>query len=681
MERRAAVQAVGVFACALAIGAAVVAHLERLEVEDRRRAAADLARSSAFAIEQELSRSLASASTLAALVTAGASDAELEAAATRLLEVNGGTANLQLARDGVISHLWPLRGNEPAAGLDLLHHPIHGRYVREVRDTRRPLLYGPFELVQHGAGLAMRVPVFLKERGGERFWGLSSAILRLDVLLRQSRAPRLVEAGFDYTLHRPAPGGGPPELLASSRPGSGAVRDPVNVAVELPGQTWTLGVAPRGGWSAASFPGALHGAVLLVALLAAVLAYRILSLPAILRREVAARTRELEIAHREQQRAEEAQRHSQKLEAIGLLAGGVAHDFNNLLVGILGYADVLAADAPRGSVQEEAARTISQAARRAAELTRQLLAVARLGHHRQEDVDVHALVREVTALLGRTLEKSIRIETRLGAALHHVRGDPGQLQQVILNLAVNARDAMPAGGTLAVETALEELAEAPAHGLAEGRYLVLTVADTGVGIPKDHLDRIFEPFFTTKPEGRGSGLGLATAYGITKGHGGAIRVQSEQGRGARFVVYLPVRAEPAIAQAQPEASPPRGSGLVLVVDDEEIVRGTAARMLSSLGYEPALVSGAREALDWLAAHREDPAAVLLDLAMPGMDGRACFRAMKAQRPGLRVVVSSGFSRNGGAQELLDEGAAGFVQKPYHLDELARALAGALRQAG
>jgi signal transduction histidine kinase/CheY-like chemotaxis protein len=677
MERRASYQAVAVFGVALAAGAAVAAHLDGLDVEARRRTAADLARGSAFAIEQELSRSLASASALASLVVAGASDAELAAVATRLLEVNGGTANLQLARGGVISHLWPLRGNEAAAGLDILHHPFHGAYVRRVLEWRRSLLYGPFELVQGGAGLALRVPVFVRDRAGERAWGVSSAIIRVQVLLDQSRAPRLVEAGFDWELRRDGTGGGRSELLASSRGDGEVLREPVSVAVELPGQTWALRVAPRDGWSLSPFPGVLHAVVLLVAVLAAVLAYRILSLPEILRREVAARTVELEVAHREQRRAEEAQRHSQKLEAIGLLAGGVAHDFNNLLVGILGYSDLLAEEAPPGSVQEEAARTISQAARRAAELTRQLLAFARLGQQREEQVDVHALVREVTSLLGRTLDKSIRVEMRLDAELHHVRGDSAQLQQVILNLAVNARDAMPEGGTLTLETAVEDLDAASAtQGLRPGRHLVLSVSDTGVGIPREHLERIFEPFFTTKGEGRGSGLGLATVYGIVKAHGGAVSVRSEEGHGSRFVVHLPVEREPLTAPARPAASVPRGSGVVLVVDDEEIVRRTAGRMLAALGFEPVLVAGGGEALEWLAAHPEGPTAVLLDLTMPTMDGRACFREMRARRPGLNVVISSGFTQNGRAQELIDAGALAFVQKPYRADELARALAGA-----
>ncbi len=658
MERRALLQAVVVFAGVLATGAVVDAHLGELELEQRRRAAADLAHASAHAIEQEFERSLASAAALAAMVSEGASDGELSGVATRLLQLDGGIVNLQLARDYVISHLWPLAGNERAHGFDLLHSERHGAYTRAVIETRAPLVYGPFELVQGGPGLAVRVPV-PAPGDPDRLWGLSSAILRVDQLVSRSRLRELEAAGLRWELARTGPTGAREQVAPEDAP---PLPDPVVVPVALPGQTWSLGVAPVGGWRGAAPPTGRQGMAFLVALLMGVLAYRMLSLPAILRREVVARTAELEVAHREQRRAEEAQRQSQKLEAIGLLAGGVAHDFNNLLVGILGYADVLAEGAAPGSVQAEAARTIAQAAQRAAALTRQLLAVARLGRQRQEPVDLHAVVREVTALLERTLEKAIRLELHLDAPLHTVRGDASQLQQVILNLAVNARDAMPDGGTLGIATAEEP-----------GGRLVLTVSDTGVGIPGEHLERIFEPFFTTKAEGRGTGLGLATAYGIVKAHGGTLKVASEVGAGSRFTVSLPAWQAPADVPADTPAPSPRGRGVVLVVDDEEVVRRAAAQMLASAGFEPALVCGGREALEWLD-RAPPPAAVVLDMAMPGMDGPACFREMRARHPRLRVVLSSGFTRNVRVDELLAEGAVAFVEKPYRTADLARAVA-------
>jgi signal transduction histidine kinase/CheY-like chemotaxis protein len=673
LERRAAYYSLLVFAAALAAGAILAAHLIRVDVAERRNSAAELARASSFAIEQVFARSLSSASTLAGMVSVGASDAQLDGVARGMLELDGQTTVLQLARDFVITHLWPLEGNEAARGLDLARTALHRDFTRRVAETRRPLLYGPFPLVQGGAGLALRVPVVVREGSGGRVWGLSSAIIRVTALVEQSRVSRLVEAGYDYQLAR-VHDGADLEVLAAAPRAPATLVDPVEVAIGLPGQIWRLSVAPRGGWRPSSPPLLLHVLVLLVATLAAVLAYRVLSLPETLRREVAARTAELEVAHREQRRAEEAQRQSQKLEAVGLLAGGVAHDFNNLLVAILGYADLLAAEAKPGTVVEEGARTISQAARRAAELTRQLLAFARMGRHRQERVDVHAVAQEVVALLGRTLEKSIRLEARLAAPEHCVRGDPNQLQQVILNLAVNARDAMCEGGVLGVETSVELVGTGAPDGLTPGEYVVVAVSDTGVGIPPELQARIFEPFFTTKADGRGTGLGLATVYGIVKGHRGSVRLRSEPGAGSRFAVYLPLDRAGAAADGEAPAprQAPRGSGVVLVVDDEELVRATAGRVLQSLGFEPVLVNGGEAALAWLARSPR-PAAVLLDLAMPGMDGGACFREMRARHPGLAVVISSGFARNGRAQELLDAGAAGFVQKPYRLEELASAL--------
>jgi two-component system cell cycle sensor histidine kinase/response regulator CckA len=673
LERRALVPAMVVLAVVLAAGGLVVAHFNRLDAEARRRAALELARGSAFAIEQQFQQALAGASTLAAMVRAGTTDAQVEAVANRFLELAGGTLSIQLAKDGVISQVWPLAGNESALRFDLVRHPVHGKFVARVIASRTPLLYGPFELVQGGQGFALRVPIFVIEGGRERFWGLASAILRLHALLDESRFPRLARAGFDYAIVREdTPAGG--ELITSSH--ASARIDGPSVQIDLPGQRWSLAVAAQPGSGGALGSGALPLAALVIALLAALLAYRVAALPAVLRREVAARTRELQVAHDEQRRAEAAQRQSQRLESIGLLAGGVAHDFNNLLVGILGYADVLASEAAPGSENEEAARTIARAAKRAAELTRQLLAIARLGQHRSEPVDVHAAVREVASLLGRTLDKSVRLETRLAAGAHTVLGDAVQVQQVILNLAVNARDAMPEGGTITLETSVADwTGRDPPGGLARGRYLELAVSDTGPGIPPEIRERIFEPFFTTKPEGKGSGLGLATVFGITKGHGGAVDLETVPGGGARFVVRLPL-AEGEAPDAGAEAGAPRGSGVVLVVDDEEVVRRAAGRILGSLGYSTVAVAGGQEAIDWIAARGAPPAAVLLDLSMPGMDGRTCFRRLRALRPELQIVVSSGFSRQGKGEELLAEGAAGFVQKPYTIAELARAIADA-----
>ena len=674
MERRALVPALAVFGLSLAAAAWGAIHVVRLDLEAHRRAATELARGPALALEQSLAQSLVSATALGAVVAGGGSDAQLARLANELLLLDAGTASLQLAPDGVISRIWPLAGNEAAMGLDLLRHAVHGPYVRTVRETRRPLLYGPFDLVQGGRGLALRTPVFVPDGPGERFWGVSSAVIRLDALLEASRAPRLVAAGFDYELTRSDGPEGLREVLARSRSSGPDFEAPVTVPVQLPGQAWTLAIAPRMGWRGTASPVLLGLLVVLVAVLGGVLAYRVASEPVLLRRQVQARTLELEAAHREQRRAEEAQRQSQKLEAIGLLAGGVAHDFNNLLVGILGYADMLAADAAAGSTVAEAAQVITVAAQRAAELTRQLLTFARLGDHRAVEVDLHDLVSEVSRLLRRTLDKAIRMELNLVAPHHRVRGDPGHLQQVVLNLAVNARDAMPAGGTLTIGTEVAEVDEAAAAG-PRGGSLPGPLRDRHrrghpAGEPRADLRAVLHDQVRRAGDGPGARHRPRHRRGSRR-HGPGL-----QRGGRRFPVHhLPAAAGGWWGAAAPgRGAPARGAGVVLVVDDEEMVRQTAGRMLSNLGYQPALVAGGPEALAWLRACQAPPVAVILDLAMPGMDGRTCFREMRALHPDLRVVISSGFARDGRAQGLLDQGAREFVPKPYRTSDLARALA-------
>ncbi len=665
-------KAVAIFLAVAGAGGALLAQTERLERAERRRAAAELAGASAFALEQQLSRSLTAPFALAALVRQAGGARDFEAVAEELLGLYGGIDSLQLAPDGVLRLIHPLPGNERALGLDLRTDPLHRADVETATRTRKLVLAGPFPLRQGGMGLAGRVAVFVPDGPGERFWGVASAIIRLPRLLEASRLERLGEAGYDYQLRRRLPAPGAAEIIAS---GGGEPQDPVSIAVRVPGNGWTLTVAPRGGWGGRG-PVALWGlGVLLVALLVSGLSLRVLRLPELLRREVAARTGQLTEALAERQKAEQALAQAHKLEAVGQLAGGVAHDFNNLLAAILGYADLLKNEAAPGSLAEEAAGTIAQAAQRASDLTRQLLAFARKGKVRDEPVDVHLLVGEAAQLLSRTIDKRVRVVQELRAPRSTVRGDAAQLQQVVINLAVNARDAMPQGGTLTLGSEVQALTDDDAHarGMAPGECLVLSVTDTGAGIPATVRDRIFEPFFTTKGEGRGTGLGLASAYGIARGHGGAIRVYSEEGKGTRFLVYLPLHGDTPIA-TPPPAARPTGEGRVLVIDDEEVVRAAAARILASLGYEPVPLGSGAAAVEWVQGHPGEAAAALLDLSMPGLDGHDCFRAMRALDPTLPVLIASGYARDGRVQEMLDGGAGDFVAKPYLVADLAQALA-------
>lgn len=376
---------------------------------------------------------------------------------------------------------------------------------------------------------------------------------------------------------------------------------------------------------------------------------------------------------------------SQKMEAVGTLAGGIAHDFNNLLTGVLGYANLLKLGSRPGEEVYEAADVIEKAADRAAQLTQQLLGFARKGKLREVSVDIHQTVQEVITLLARTLNKNIEISQRLGATACFVRGDPTQLQQVVLNLAVNARDAMPEGGRLLFKT--ENLIrgddpEAEPAGLPPGEYLSLRVADSGHGIDPEIQDRIFEPFFTTKEQGKGTGMGLATVYGIVKNHGGHVQIDSSSSRGTTLCVILPVdrKAAPEVVSAESGGDGFRGSGRVLLIDDERVVRELATSMLIRLGYEVEAFASPREAIDYFKSHSTEIKLVLLDMIMPGMDGRECFETLTSIDSSVPVIVSSGYGLDGTIQEMFDRGLAGFIEKPFRLNALSNTLASTIKRS-
>ncbi|MEW6280133.1 MAG: PAS domain S-box protein [Candidatus Eremiobacterota bacterium] len=371
----------------------------------------------------------------------------------------------------------------------------------------------------------------------------------------------------------------------------------------------------------------------------------------------------------QQRRLEQQLRHSQKMEAIGTLAGGIAHDFNNILSGILGYASLLKLNAGPSGETYEAADVIEKAARRAAELTRQLLGFARGGKHQHVPVSVRRAAESVLQLLCRTIDPTVRLETDFCEGDPRIMGDPAQVELVLLNLMINARDAIGEGpGTIWVSTRVT------------GERLVLAVRDTGCGIAPADVARIFEPFFTTKEKGQGTGMGLAMVYGIVQNHGGSIRVDSAPGRGSTFIVEFPCAAA-EVPESDPavDSRPCSGHGVILVVDDDELVRRMLGSLLRRLGYQVVFAADGQEACSYYAEHRERVDLVVLDMMMPAMSGPECFRGLRAINPEVRVILSTGYCLNDRAQELLDMGAVDFIQKPYQLDELsatvARALAG------
>jgi len=372
-------------------------------------------------------------------------------------------------------------------------------------------------------------------------------------------------------------------------------------------------------------------------------------------------------------RLEEQLRHAQKFEAVGQLAGGIAHDFNNLLVGILGYAELLA-QSERDPLGKRQAEAIVRAATRAAELTSQLLAFSRKGPRLIQAIDANAVVNDAIGLLRHSIDRRIIITTDLRVGGAWVRGDRARLQSALINLGINARDAMPDGGEFSLVSDRVELPggdpDAPGT-LAPGRYLRLGARDTGGGMDDDTRRRAFEPFFTTKGPGRGTGLGLAAVYGTVTDMGGAVAVVSAPGRGTTFTIWLPLCAAPE-ASTTPALGVPIAAGRILVVDDQPMVRDLAAELLRRLGWQ---VDTAEDGADGLARFTKGGYhAVLLDLMMPKLSGEDCFRAMRAHDPRARIILATGYADADLVERLRAAGATAVLSKPYRASDIAAALA-------
>jgi hypothetical protein len=366
---------------------------------------------------------------------------------------------------------------------------------------------------------------------------------------------------------------------------------------------------------------------------------------------------------------------AQKMEAVGRLAGGVAHDFNNILTAITGYTDLLLADLPADDPRRLDVDEIHHAAQRAAALTQQLLAFSRRQVLQPRVVDLNALVLDVESLLRRLIGEDLTLAAALDPEVGHVRGDPGQLQQVIMNLAVNARDAMPGGGRLTIESRNVELDEAYAaqhRDVTPGRYVLLAVSDTGTGMSEETQSHLFEPFFTTKEMGKGTGLGLATVYGIVRQSGGHVWVYSELGHGTTFKIYLPRVDEPAEplatrARAAPESL--RGTETILLVEDEAAVRAVTRQLLQRNGYTVLEAPQGAAALALLEGGPVRLDLLLTDVVMPGMSGRELADQLTSRCPGLRVVYMSGYTDDAIVRHGMLEPGLEYLQKPFRPDGL------------
>ncbi|MCP4896743.1 MAG: PAS domain S-box protein [bacterium] len=395
---------------------------------------------------------------------------------------------------------------------------------------------------------------------------------------------------------------------------------------------------------------------------------------------------QIDVTERRQAAAEKATLqeqliHAQKMEAIGTLAGGLAHDLNNSLMGVVGLASVMKLRSSPDSPTARDAEIIEKAGRRAFEMTEQLLGFARKSKPLARRIDLLNTVGRVVAILKHTIPKNIEIRSPDPQTSLAISGDPGQLEQVIMNLAVNARDAMPDGGVLGFT--LEELtvSQQPSRtvpGLAPGRYAVVAVSDQGGGIPEGVRSRVFEPFFTTKDAGRGTGMGLAMAYSIVRDHGGALAFESTPDVGTVFRVFLPI-AEGGATQRSEKTTDHAlfGSGTILLVDDEEIVREVAERMLKVLGYEVLLAESGEQALEIYSTQSQKVDLIVLDMMMPGMSGQDCFRELTARNPGVRILFSSGNAPPDASHQPCSENCVGFIQKPYTIKVLSQAIATAI----
>lgn len=370
---------------------------------------------------------------------------------------------------------------------------------------------------------------------------------------------------------------------------------------------------------------------------------------------------------------------AQKMESIGTLAGGVAHDFNNILTGMIGFAELALIElGPRHEIAEYLRHILSLGAR-ARDLVRQLLLFGRPSTGEQEKCDLHNFLSEFITLLRRTLPEHIEIELDLPQEALLIEANPPQLQQVLLNIAINARDAMPTGGRLRIEARAVDV-EAPAvPHVRPGRFVRLTLSDTGSGIPPHILPHIFEPFFTTKEVGKGTGLGLAVAYGIIKAHGGWIDVESELGCGTRFHLYLPASASRPVSgePSLEEGELPGGHETILLIEDEPVVLELGRQMLQSLGYHVLTARDGQEGVILYTAWHSQIDLILLDVVMPRMSGHEAFHQLRRINPKAKILLITGYSPEHAAAELLAQGALGVVQKPYERRELARAVRQAL----
>jgi PAS domain S-box-containing protein len=388
-------------------------------------------------------------------------------------------------------------------------------------------------------------------------------------------------------------------------------------------------------------------------------------------------------AETEHVKLEEQLRQSQRMEAVGLLAGGIAHDFNNLLTPILGYSELLIADFPLEDSRHQKLQQIKQAAERAKEMTHRLLAFSRKQIIELKAVDLGSIINHIEHMLRRTIREDITIEVGTSPSLSLVRADAGQIEQVLLNLSINAQDAMPQGGTLTIEAVdidLDESYTSTHLEVVPGEYVMLAVSDTGIGIDEESMGHVFDPFFTTKETGKGTGLGLSSVYGIVKQHGGSISVYSEKNHGSTFKIFLPRIVAEGVTIKDHEPLPEdvaRGHETILVVEDDEMVRILASAMLQDLGYEVLVAENPEHCARLAREHRGPIHLLLTDVVMPEMNGKELSEQLRLLLPGLKVLFMSGYTNNVIVHHGVLHNDVHFIQKPFSVHTLSQKVRNAL----
>ncbi|MCJ7772764.1 MAG: PAS domain S-box protein, partial [Desulfobacterales bacterium] len=371
---------------------------------------------------------------------------------------------------------------------------------------------------------------------------------------------------------------------------------------------------------------------------------------------------------------------AQKMEAVGTLAGGIAHDFNNLLMAILGRTSLTLAYIDSSHPHYENLTEIEKYVISASDLTKQLLGFARGGMYEVKPTDINTLIKDQSEMFGRT-RKEIAIHGKYADDLWTAEVDKNQIEQVLMNIFVNAWQAMPDGGELYLQTEnvkIDDDYKQPFH-LAPGKYIKISVTDTGIGMNEETKKKIFDPFFTTKAKQRGTGMGLSSAYGIIKNHNGFINVYSEPGQGSTFYIYLPASEKKVIAIKEPSEELVNGTGTVLLVDDEDMILSVGEKILNMLGYDVMTASSGQEAIDTYRENRDKINLVILDMIMPKMSGSETYDSLKEINPDVTVLLSSGYSLNGKAKDILNKGCAGFIQKPFTMKQLSQKIGGILNK--